>query len=201
MTSNLRNVTLFGFEASDKGVFFWVSYTYLAAPVRARNSIPRLPFDLLRTRSSCPEKKENQGALKVSVLAARLNFNTPYRVIRDLSAPRRRVNQTENDRRLSSSHKFRRFDLSTVDHAYPDASKLLRVCFTGISCHEKPSFDNPSLSPSHLLDLSRLVVAREPRKHVNSIKTLRLFLSRPLRASPYLPFRLFGHNGEISFFW
>lgn len=116
-----------------------MSYTYLATPFRTRNSILRSPFDLLRTRSPCREKKEeNRGEPKVSVLAARLNFNTPYRVIGDLSASRRRVNQTENDRRLSSSYKFRHFDLLAIDHAYPDTSKLLLVCFTAsISCSTK----------------------------------------------------------------
>lgn len=133
-------------------------YTYLAAPFRARNSIPRSPFDLLWTPFSMSrrrKKKENRGlcprAPKVSVLVTRLNFNTPYRVIRDLSGPRRRVNQTEN-RRLSSSYKFRRFDLSAVDHAYPDTSKLLLVCFTCISYHEQPP-RSIILRPSASLDL------------------------------------------------
>jgi len=54
-------------------------------------------------RFLCREKKEVRGAPRIAVVAARLNFNTPYKVIGDLSSSRRRVNQTENDRWLSSS--------------------------------------------------------------------------------------------------
>lgn len=145
------------------------------------------------------KKRENRDAPKVSVLAARLNFNTPYRVIGDLSAPRRRVNQTENDRRLSSSYKFRRFDLSAVDHAYPNTSKLLLVCFTGISCHEKlRSIVLPSLHPWPF----HARKPREPRKHVNSIKTLRTAFSYPVWYMRHLISPLVcSVTMEISFFW
>lgn len=62
-------------------------------------------FDLVQRHVSSRKKKKkwieaHQGS---AVVAARLNFNTLYEVIGDLSSPRRRVNQAGNGRWLSSS--------------------------------------------------------------------------------------------------
>jgi len=175
-----------------------VSYTYLAAPFRARNSILRSPFDLLRARSPCRKKKRTETRQRSLSPQCDWILTPRIELSGDLSGPRRRVNQTENDRRLSSSYKFRRFDLSTVDHAYPDTSKLLPVCFTR---YLLPRKNFRSIIPSSSLDLSTPENRVNLWKHVNSIKTLRrLFLSRSIHASPYLPSRLLDHNGNF-FFW
>lgn len=108
--------------------------------------------------SACREKKNNWGVPRIVVAAARLNFNTLYRVIGDLSSPRRRVNQTENDRRLSSSYKSHRPDLLAVDHAYPDVCPNFFVYFTGNPYTKPPLIDN-------LLRPLRAWKPRTPKTH------------------------------------
>jgi len=121
-----------------------VSYTYFSNGVSCQKFYFTVAFWFIADAFSMLEKK-NPDAPKVSVSTARLNFNTPYRVIGDLSGPRRRVNQTENDRQLSSSYKFHRFDLSAVDHAYPHV-KTSRV-FYYLLPRKTPFDSSPSFLP------------------------------------------------------
>lgn len=176
-----------------------MSYAYFSGAASCQKFDSAVAFWFIAGAFSMSEKKEVRelpDAPKVSVPATRLNVNTPYRVIEDLSAPRRRVNQTEDDRpaflELQVSL-FRSLGRRSCRHI-----KTSRV-FYWYLLPRKTSFNSPSLLPPPLTFHARK--PREPRKHVNSIKTLyRLFLSCPKRASLYLLSCLLGHNGNFFFF-